>query len=125
LTPAPNKIKPAVINRALKLYQESELSNAEICRTCGISWGTLYNYAKRQGIKRRALPRRQSKPARESIRCPRCKDVEAEPQFNVADFRDTANGVEIYKTVACRGCKKEYFKTIKIRTGETKTLLLR
>ena len=125
MTPPTNKIKPAVIKKALKLYQDSELSNAEICKTCGISWGTLYNYSKQQGIKRRALPRRQSKPIREFRPCPRCKDVEAEPQYNVVDFRDTANGVEIYKTVACRGCKKEYFKTTDVRTGETKTFLFR
>lgn len=125
MTPPPNKIKPAVIKKALKLYQDSELSNAEICKKCGISWGTLYNYSKREGIKRRGFPRRQYKPVKEISRCPRCKDVETEPQFNVADFRNTANGIEIYKTVVCRGCKKEYFKTVNIKTGETRTLLLR
>lgn len=125
MTPPTNKIKPSVIKKALKLYQDSELSNAEICKTCGISWGTLYNYSKQEGIKRRALPRRKSKPVREVKRCPRCEDVEAMPQYNVVDFRDTANGVEIYKTVACRGCKNEYFKTTDIKTGEVKTLLFR
>ena len=118
-------IKPAVIKKALKLYRDGELTTSEICKKCGISWGSLYNYTKQQGIKRRAFPRRYSKPIKKFRLCPRCKDVEAEPQYNVLDFRDTGNGVDIYKTVACRGCKKEYFKTTDIRTGETKMLLLR
>ena len=129
MTPPPNKIKPAVIKRALKLYQDGELSNAEICETCGISWGTLYNYAKQQGIKRKAFLRRrrqcQPKPIEEFSGCPKCKNVEAEPQFNGLDFRDTANGILIYKTVVCRGCRKKYFKTEDNKTGETKTFLLR
>ena len=127
MTPPPNKIKPAVIKRALKLYQDGELTTAEICETCGISWGTLYNYTKQQGIERRALPRhqRQPKPIEEFNGCPRCKNVKGEPQYNVVDFHDTANGILIYKTVACRGCGKKYFKTNDIRTGETKTFLLR
>ena len=129
LTPSPNKIEPAVIKRALKLYREGELSNAEICKTCGISWGTLYNYAKQQGIKRRTLPprkgRRPPEPIQDFKGCLKCKNVKAEPQYNVLDFPDTANGTLIYRAVACRGCNKEYFKTVDMRTGEAKTFLLR
>jgi uncharacterized protein with PIN domain len=123
--PPPNKIKPAIIKKALRLYQDSELSNAEICRTCGISWGTLYNYSKREGIKRRGASRHRSKPIKEITRCPKCKDVEVQAQFNTVDFRDTANGVDVYKTAVCDGCKKEYFKTADFKTGETKIFLLR
>lgn len=129
MTPPPNKIKPAVIKRALKLYQDGELKTAEICETCGISWGTLYNYSKQQGIKRKGSPRRprhcQPKPIKGFSGCPKCKNVEADPQFNGVDFCDTANGIVIYRTVACRGCRKKYFKTHDNRTGETKTFLLR
>ena len=125
MTPPTNRIEPAVIKRALKLYQDGELTTAEICKTCGISWGTLYNYTKQQGIERRGYPRRQSKPKKKFSGCPKCKNVKAKPQYNVLDFRDTANGILVYKTVACRGCKKEYFKTTDIRTGESKNFLLR
>ena len=119
-----NKTEPAVIKRAIKLYQDGELTVAEICETCGISWGTLYNYTEQQGIERRAIPRRQPMPIKEFKGCPKCKNVEGEPKYNVVDFRDTASGIAIYKTVACRGCGKKYFKTNDIGTGETKTFLL-
>ncbi len=122
--PPPNKIKPAVIKRALKLYQEGELSNAEICKTCGISWGTLYNYSKQQGIERRHYSRRPSKPKKEFSSCSKCKNVKAKPQYNTVDFLDTANGIKIYKAVVCRGCKRKFFKTKNIMTGETKDFLL-
>ncbi len=126
MTPRTNKIKPAVIKRAIKLYQDGKLTTAEICKACGISWGTLYNYSKKQGIERRTLPRhqRQPKPIEEFKGCPKCKNVEGEPKYNVVDFPNTASGIVIYKTVACRGCRRKYFKTNDIGTGETKTFLL-
>ncbi len=126
MTPRTNKIKPAVIKRAIKLYQDGELTVAEICETCGISWRTLYIYTKQQRTERRALLRRkrQPMPIKEFKGCPKCKNVKGEPEYNVMDFRNTASGIVIYKTVACRGCRRKYFKTNDIGTGETKTFLL-
>ena len=120
-----NKVKPSVINKALKLYQDGELTTAEICDACGISWGTLHNYIEKNGIKRRATPRRQPKPIEKFKGCPKCSDVQTKPKYDEVDFRNTVKGITIFRVVACSGCRRRYFKTSNMRTGEVKNFLLR
>jgi hypothetical protein len=113
-----NEVKPSVIKKALKLYQESELTTAQICKKCGISWGSLHKYVKKGGMKRRTYPRRQQERRREFSGCPRCKEIYEEPEYSHVDFYHHGKGIAIYKAVTCPSCRRQFFKTRNVTTGE-------
>lgn len=45
------KVNPKNIERAIKLYEKSDLSVKDICEMCQISKGTLYNYIRQEKSK--------------------------------------------------------------------------
>ncbi|UCD58447.1 MAG: hypothetical protein JSV16_04845 [Candidatus Hydrogenedentota bacterium] len=140
------KIEPSVIQKAFKLYEEGKLPVTEICKECGISWGSLHNYLTKSNIVRRkergysriaGFPRgfKRYQKTKEvgwgmgakkiTFNCPGCMQT-SEDRAEQVDFYDSTRKKVFHRTVSCSNptCNTKWFRITDLDARESEVLVI-